>query len=207
MATLNVHACVLTALDEIAWLLNLRGFDIPFGVVFFAYALITRDGELKLFTDLARLTEPLRTSLSSQFDEPAKQLHLHNYAEFYSYFEAYVTREIVPHGRRVYLSSQTNHFVHSLVPVELVYKDLSIVAKTKIVKNPSEIAAAKQIHARDSATLVELFYKLDKQFESGMALRLDLIQIFSHFNPFDCRLDAGLLWRHRAHRVQCIRVP
>jgi len=34
---------VVTALDEIAWLLNLRGCDISYNPVFFAYVIVTMD--------------------------------------------------------------------------------------------------------------------------------------------------------------------
>ena len=34
---------VFTALDEIAWLFNLRGCDIDFNPVFFSYAVVTMD--------------------------------------------------------------------------------------------------------------------------------------------------------------------
>jgi len=34
---------VVTALDEIAWLLNLRGSDISYNPVFFAYVIVTTD--------------------------------------------------------------------------------------------------------------------------------------------------------------------
>ena len=37
---------VLSALDEIAWLLNLRGSDISFNPVFFAYVIVTKDSVL-----------------------------------------------------------------------------------------------------------------------------------------------------------------
>ncbi|KAL1123453.1 hypothetical protein AAG570_002533 [Ranatra chinensis] len=40
---LNVDALVITALDEIAWLLNLRGSDIPFTPVFISYVLLTKN--------------------------------------------------------------------------------------------------------------------------------------------------------------------
>lgn len=39
----NATAVVLSALDEIAWLFNLRGSDVEFNPVFFAYAIITLD--------------------------------------------------------------------------------------------------------------------------------------------------------------------
>ena len=39
----QAKALVLTALDEIAWLFNLRGSDIAYNPVFFSYAVITQD--------------------------------------------------------------------------------------------------------------------------------------------------------------------
>ena len=39
----NCSMVVFTALDEIAWLFNLRGSDIDFNPVFFSYALVTMD--------------------------------------------------------------------------------------------------------------------------------------------------------------------
>ena len=37
---------LLTALDDIAWLLNLRGSDVPYNPVFYSYVLITLDSVL-----------------------------------------------------------------------------------------------------------------------------------------------------------------
>lgn len=44
---------VLTALDSIAWTLNLRGSDIPFNPVFFSYLLLTRQ-KVFFFVDNSR---------------------------------------------------------------------------------------------------------------------------------------------------------
>lgn len=163
MKSSNVNSTVITSLDEIAWVLNIRGFDIPFGTVFFAYAIITLDG-LKLFTDLSRLESSGDGAIRRQLLDQEPKCEFHEYHEFYSYLENYVRNEIVPAGLKVYLSNSSNHFVHSLVPPELVHKDMSLVAKLKIIKNSSEIESARRIHVRDSVTLVELFYKLDKHF-------------------------------------------
>ena len=46
----NCDALVITALDEIAWLLNIRGRDIPYLPVLRAYLLLTRD-QIHLYTD------------------------------------------------------------------------------------------------------------------------------------------------------------
>jgi Creatinase/Prolidase N-terminal domain len=46
MAEKKTVALVLSALDEIAWFLNLRGSDINFNPVFFAYVIVTPDSVL-----------------------------------------------------------------------------------------------------------------------------------------------------------------
>jgi len=43
MCEKKANGLVVTALDEIAWLLNLRGSDISFNPVFFAYVIVTVD--------------------------------------------------------------------------------------------------------------------------------------------------------------------
>jgi Xaa-Pro aminopeptidase len=48
--------CIVSALDEICWLFNLRGSDIPFNPVFFSYALVTKDSVF-LYVDKTRLGE------------------------------------------------------------------------------------------------------------------------------------------------------
>lgn len=48
----------LTKLDQVAWLFNLRGSDIPYNPVFWAYALVSPD-RAALFTDLERLSPHL----------------------------------------------------------------------------------------------------------------------------------------------------
>ncbi|KAK6904932.1 hypothetical protein I203_105751 [Kwoniella mangroviensis CBS 8507] len=53
---------IVTSLDEMAWLFNLRGADIPYNPVFFAYAILTRD-DCTLFASPKSLTDPVREYL------------------------------------------------------------------------------------------------------------------------------------------------
>lgn len=54
---------VVTNLDEVAWLFNLRGSDIPYNPVFFAYAIVTRD-DATLFANPASVPHDVRDYLS-----------------------------------------------------------------------------------------------------------------------------------------------
>jgi Xaa-Pro aminopeptidase len=55
---------VVSSLDEICWLFNLRGTDVDFNPVFLAYALVTIDGAV-LYTGLSKVTQEVREALGS----------------------------------------------------------------------------------------------------------------------------------------------
>jgi Xaa-Pro aminopeptidase len=58
----KARALVVTMLDEVAWLFNLRGADIEFNPVFFGYAVVTADSTT-LFLDPAQISEDVRSYL------------------------------------------------------------------------------------------------------------------------------------------------
>jgi Xaa-Pro aminopeptidase len=159
MIKLNANSYVITSLDEIAWLLNLRGQDIPFGAVFFSYCLVTLDG-VKLFTNTKRLDgkcmleNNVESTIRSYLLGEDDKFEFYEYDEFYNYFYKFVQNEYVKkegknnenNNKKIYLSSQSNHAIHSWVPLDSIHKDMSIIAKAKIIKNHEEIEAAKSMN-------------------------------------------------------------
>ena len=61
----NADVLPLTKLDQIAWLYNLRGWDVPYNPVFIAYAVVTAT-EAYLFTNLDRVPLDLQALLQAQ---------------------------------------------------------------------------------------------------------------------------------------------
>ena len=61
----DAKALVVSMLDEVAWLFNLRGADIAYNPVFFAYAIITQE-KVTLFVEPDQLDEDARRSLGDQ---------------------------------------------------------------------------------------------------------------------------------------------
>ena len=53
---------VISMLDEIAWLFNLRGSDIPYNPVFFSYAVVTPT-DVTLYVDDSKLDEEVKKHL------------------------------------------------------------------------------------------------------------------------------------------------
>jgi len=52
----KADALLVTALDEIAWFLNLRGSDVSYNPVFLSYVLLTKD-DATLFVDEQKVTK------------------------------------------------------------------------------------------------------------------------------------------------------
>jgi Xaa-Pro aminopeptidase len=75
----KARALVVTMLDEVAWLFNLRGSDIDFNPVFFAYAVVSAD-HAQLFVEPAQLSQDVRSQLG-------KEVQLHPYDEFIPYLK------------------------------------------------------------------------------------------------------------------------
>lgn len=95
MVPLNLQSMVVSSLDDIAWLLNLRGRDIPYGTVFFAYCIVTIDS-CKVFSDLKRLNEMDKKSESCcDYLLAEGDFEFFEYEEFFSYFKTYVHSEFI----------------------------------------------------------------------------------------------------------------
>lgn len=148
---------LLTELDEIAWLLNLRGADIEYNPVFFAYVAITPD-ELVLFIDDSQLTEEAKTHLqlspsngdalrTGSPDEPAPQLRPYDVVgEYLRWFVAH-------RAGQLWLPTKSNFAIVSLVPEQRRICRLSPVAIAKAKKNPVELQGMKE------AQVCEVFVK------------------------------------------------
>jgi Xaa-Pro aminopeptidase len=167
MEKLKTSSLVVTSLDEIAWLFNLRGHDIPFGTTFFAYCVVGMNF-VKLFTHLSRLNEEIKSYLVNE----EANIEFYEYDTFYAKFKEFAQEEYgIPAAnnlsRKIYLSSMSNHAIHSLIPnTSLIFKETSYLNKLKVIKNSCELEASKRAHIRDSAVLCEFFYSIQKHFDS-----------------------------------------
>lgn len=76
----KARAFVVSMLDEVAWLFNLRGSDIDFYPVFFAYTVVTADS-VYLFVDPAQVSQGVRAQLGQE------KVQLHPYDGFIPYLK------------------------------------------------------------------------------------------------------------------------
>lgn len=76
----NIDVILITALDEIAWVLNLRGSDVHCNPVFISYLLISHR-DVKLFIDERKLTPEVKSYLNTC------EVKVYPYIDFYSDLE------------------------------------------------------------------------------------------------------------------------
>jgi Xaa-Pro aminopeptidase len=151
----NAEAILISALDEIAWTLNLRGSDVECNPVFISYLLITLDSAT-LFIEPAKLTPELAAYLKS----------IGVSCEPYNNINVAVAGLKV--GSLQLESAKTNYSVFSSIAggCALVTAP-SPVAMLKAVRNETEIAGMRAAMHRDGVALVRLLRWIDENVASG----------------------------------------
>ncbi|KAI9147909.1 Xaa-Pro aminopeptidase P [Paramyrothecium foliicola] len=155
---------LVSMLDEVAWLFNLRGSDIPYNPVFFSYAMVTPTSAT-LYVDKAKLDESCLSHLSANnvhikpYDsifKDARQLH----AEITKANQENATN---PHGSFL-ISNKASWALNRALGGEAMVDEIrSPIADSKAIKNDSEMAGMRACHIRDGAALIEYFAWLEDQ--------------------------------------------
>ncbi|GLV42514.1 Aminopeptidase P [Carabus blaptoides fortunei] len=157
----GVSALVVTALDEVAWTLNLRGNDIEYNPVFFSYLVITTHAT-HLFIEDVKVTPEARAHLS----QPGVNVTLHPYADVASFIQS-----LVPSGgdqsAKIWFGTGANRALTSMVPEALCLIQASPVAVMKAIKNKTEADGMRQSHIRDGAAVCRYFAWLESALQAG----------------------------------------
>lgn len=142
----NADVLAVSALDEIAWTLNLRGNDVAYNPVFLSFMLVFPD-RAELFAERSIFGDEIVNNLHSDGVE------LRPYDEIYGALESL--------GGTVWadMSAVNHRFWRSLENAKRISKQ-SPVVMMKAVKNPTEIARIKAAHLRDGIAVTRFMYWL-----------------------------------------------
>ncbi|GAA6064778.1 hypothetical protein JCM10212_004800, partial [Sporobolomyces blumeae] len=155
---------IVSQLDEIAWLLNLRGSDIPYNPVFFSYLSLptSRSEKPTLFIDLEQLEQ-------KTFDHVARLgLRVEPYEDIDKFCEE--LRSKLGENDRVLLPPRTSlstALALSLPLTSIVPAHRSPVTNLKAIKNGTELEGFRECHRRDGVALVRYFRWLEDRLETG----------------------------------------
>lgn len=148
LAALGADIHVVSMLDELAWLYNLRGSDVPYNPVFTAFALIGND-ESVLFVDPGKIDSELKLKLE------ADKVELKDYSTFYNYLA-----EIK--GKTIFFDPSTLNFAaySALAGKNEIVEGTSLVAIQKAIKNETELEGFRSAMKKDGVALVECLHWL-----------------------------------------------
>lgn len=162
-------ALLLSALDETAWLFNLRGNDIPYNPFFYSYTLLTMD-EIWLFLHTDRVTEELRVYLNASCDW-SLCVQLKSYDTVRDHLKQYVAQP----GVKVWIGTEyTNYALYEIITPEekLMTSSYSPVLTTKAVKDETEQRILRDAHVRDAVAVIQLLMWLEKAVPEGKETEL-----------------------------------
>ena len=146
---------IVSALDSIAWFLNLRGNDVSYTPVILSYLLISRDS-VTWFVDPLKLTDEVRNYLREN------ELSIRDYGEV---FQALTD---LPADSSVLVDSEKNSYaIYSAVKQARVIDKSDIIIPMKAVKNPVEIRNIKDTYVKDGVAMVNFLYWLDTNVAKG----------------------------------------
>lgn len=158
----GVSAIMLSALDEIAWTLNLRGSDVHCNPVVVSYLLITEE-EAVYFISPAKVTPEVKADLSGN------GITLRDYREAEVYLSTLSCPNILMNP------SKTNYSIYSSVgPGCRVIRNESPVALLKAVRNEQEIAGIHEAMRKDGVALVKFLKWLEEAVPSGKETELSI---------------------------------
>ncbi|KAH0847014.1 hypothetical protein AYO21_02289 [Fonsecaea monophora] len=160
---------VVSMLDEVAWLFNLRGSDIPYNPVFFSYATVT-PSSATLYIDSAKLDNEVREHLDGTVQiKPYDDLFgdLMGIAET-AVNEIEANGVAKPRSSKLLLSNKSSWALYlGLGGEDKVEESRSPLADAKAIKNSTELEGMRQCHIRDGAALIEYFAWLEAELQSG----------------------------------------
>lgn len=150
----KADALIVTALDEIAYLFNMRGSDITYNPVFFAYAVVRHDS-VHLFIDESRLNRGVEAHLHGVTVAPYDNI---------TNFVADLPNVV---SAKIWISDKSSFGIVNAIPKMRRLIQASPIALLKAVKNESEIQGMRNAHIKDAVTLCEFFSYLEKNVPLG----------------------------------------
>lgn len=186
LADAGSSAIVVSMLDEIAWLLNLRGSDIPHSPVMYAYLIVEID-KAKLFVDNSKVTTDVMENLNSA------GIELRPYESILSEVES-----LAAQGARLWLdrssanaaivntynsaceryyehleklgNTQMNDGLNSWSAAPTGIYKVSPVAFAKAIKNDAELEGMRNCHLRDAAALAQFWAWMEEEIHKDVKL-------------------------------------
>jgi len=153
MQALHANHHFISTLDDIAWLLNLRGSDVDYNPVFLAHLLIGPEQSV-LFVAPGKVPETLVTLLA------ADDVTVADYSLAFEYLAD------LPHTDRLLLDPQRTTCRLAQAPRAQTVRAMNPSTRLKACKNEQELNHWRESMVRDGQALCEFFARLEQALEN-----------------------------------------
>lgn len=157
----DVH--IITSLDDIAWLFNIRGRDIPCTPVVLSYTYIT-EKEVMLFIDKDKLTKE------------TEEYFFENDIEIKDYFDFYEFLKESKENKKILLDySRINSSVFNSIPKGIIkINKINPTQLFKAIKNKTEIKNTTEAHIKDGTAVTKFMYWLKNNINKEKITEIDV---------------------------------
>ena len=175
MRELKCSIHIISSLDDIAWIFNIRGTDIAFNPVVICYAVIS-ENEVRLFINSRKIESKFKAELQS------KKISFSEYEKIFDYVKKLADRSSV-----LFDPDKTNQLLKEAIPNNChITESPNISINMKACKNNTELNGFRNAHIRDGAAKVKWLYWLkdavhDCHTEVTIAEKLDQFRSLQKF--------------------------
>lgn len=150
---------LITTLDDIAWVLNIRGYDVECNPVAIAFCLIQQEN-VYLFTDEPKVPKPLQKQLNKA------GVVLESYNKINTFLQK------LPENYTLIIDPYTvNANLFACIPKHCkIKRQRTISTDLKAIKNPTEIQHIEEVMAKDAVALVKLYRWLEEKLNNGKSV-------------------------------------
>lgn len=177
MADQSSAILIVAALDEVAWLFNLRGGDIPFNPVFGSYALITAD-TVTLYVDLSKVTPAIREHLGPN-------VAVKPYTAIWTELKAHADFSGLTKHKRVWMDPmKCNTALYTIFKPEVVLEKENPIQIMKAVKNETEVAGMRHAHLKDATAMANFLSWLEIELVENKNITLTECSVADRLESF-----------------------
>lgn len=145
---------ILASLDDIAWLLNLRGEDILYNPVFLSYLVVTEDSACLY-------------AAGEAFDQELREVLGRDGVQIKPYEDIYPDVRRIPESSRILLDpSSVNDTLWTSAQQAVCVARQNPEILMKAVKNPVEMEHMRQAHIKDGVAVCRFIYWLKEQMKA-----------------------------------------
>ncbi|WP_160676184.1 aminopeptidase P family protein [Clostridium sp. C8-1-8] len=144
MEAKNADYYLLTSLDDIAWLLNIRGNDVANNPVVTAYVVVTME-ETQLFIDISKVPEAVKAILE------AEKVYVKAYDQVEKFLQQIKAEETI-----IFDPKKTNARLYHAIDKEVKkLEEDNITTKLKAIKNQIEMDNLRHCETKDGVAMVK----------------------------------------------------